>query len=175
MTPDRSLGSLVVGVVLVTLVVSGPAVPGVTIPPQSEAVPVEAFHDLDHRASEVGIDRQLAYDPQFQPTSARLVPQADQHAVLLESPVIAVQTGREPAVVRWRVAIPTLSYAWTDAHTQPAETAAHVRFDTEAMPSVSTTPQQSQYTAQLRVTIEQANQTYTVIETDIPVEVTESR
>ena len=175
MTPDRSLGSLVVGVVLVTLVVSGPAVPGVTIQSQSEAVPVEAFHDLDHRASEVGVDRQLAYDPQFQPTTARLVPQADQHAVLLKSPVIAVQTGREPAAVRLRVAIPALSYAWTDAHTQPSETAARVRFDTEAMSSVSTTPQQSQYTAQLRVTIEQANQTYTVIETDIPVEVTDSR
>jgi hypothetical protein len=175
MTPDRSLGSLVVGVVLVTLVVSGPAVPGVTIPPQSEAMPVEAFHDLDHRGSEVGIDQQLAYDPQFQPTSARLVPQADQHAVLLESPVIAVQTGREPAVVRVQVAMPTLSYAWTDTHTQPAETAARVRFDTEAMPSVSTTPQQSQYTAQLRVTIEQANQTYMVIETGVPVEETGSR
>jgi uroporphyrinogen-III decarboxylase len=71
--------------------------------------------------------------------------------------------------------MPTLSYVWTDAHTQPAETAARVRFDTEAMPSVSATPQQSQYIAQLRVTIEQANQTYTVIETDIPVEVAESR
>jgi hypothetical protein len=43
------------------------------------------------------------------------------------------------------------------------------------MPSVSATPQRSQYIAQLRVTIEQANQTYTVIETDIPVEVAESR
>jgi hypothetical protein len=170
MTPDRYT-VVVVGVVLTTMLLSGPVVPGVTFTPQSAAQPIDEYQSIDTGREDFDISRELAFQSSDVPTEATLIKTDSNYRLDIGKPAVTVQTDEPPARIRFDVVVPALNDTWSETVQVTTNQATTSTVGLPDRPVSGTGVTESSYDARLRLRLYHDGRTYTLADRTITLQV----